>query len=58
MADARLTGIPFHGIRRSLAAILVTDGCNVRAVSEWAGHSIAFTLTRYGGFLDGACCQG
>jgi hypothetical protein len=31
-------------------------GCNVREVSEWAGHnSVAFTLTRYGGlFEDGA----
>jgi hypothetical protein len=31
-------------------------GCNVREVSEWAGHNnVAFTLTRYGGlFEDGA----
>ncbi|HEU5485625.1 MAG TPA: hypothetical protein VFU98_12020, partial [Microlunatus sp.] len=31
-------------------------GCNVREVSEWAGHnSVAFTLTRYGGlFEDGS----
>jgi len=30
--------------------------CNVRAVSEWAGHnSVAFTLTRYGSlFEDGS----
>jgi hypothetical protein len=30
-------------------------GCNVREVSEWAGHnSVAFTLTRYGGpFVTG-----
>lgn len=28
-------------------------GCNVREVSEWAGHnSVAFTLTRYGGLFD------
>jgi hypothetical protein len=28
----------------------VTAGCNVREVSEWAGHnSVAFTLTRYAG---------
>ena len=37
-------------------AILVAAGCNVREVSEWAGHnSVAFTLTRYGGlFEDGS----
>jgi hypothetical protein len=37
-------------------AILVAAGCNVREVSEWAGHNIvAFTLTRYGGlFEDGS----
>jgi hypothetical protein len=37
-------------------AILVAVGCNVREVSEWAGHSnVAFTLTRYGGlFEDGS----
>jgi hypothetical protein len=37
-------------------AILVAAGCNVRDVSEWAGHSsVAFTLTRYGGlFEDGS----
>ena len=34
-------------------AILVAAGCNVREVSEWAGHnSVAFTLTRYGGVLE------
>ena len=33
-------------------AILVAAGCNVREVSEWAGHnSVAFTLTRYGGLF-------
>jgi hypothetical protein len=32
---------------------LVAAGCNVREVSEWAGHSnVAFTLTRYGGLLE------
>jgi hypothetical protein len=36
--------------------ILVAAGCNIREVSEWAGHnSVAFTLTRYGGlFEDGS----
>ena len=34
----------------------IAAGCNVREVSEWAGHhSVAFTLTRYGGlFEDGS----
>jgi integrase len=53
---AGLSGITFHGLRHSFVAILVAAGCNVREVSEWAGHnSVAFTLTRYGGlFEDGS----
>jgi hypothetical protein len=45
-----------HGLRHSFVAILVAAGCNVREVSEWAGHnSVAFTLTRYGElFEDGS----
>ena len=34
-------------------AILVAAGCNVREVSEWAGHnSVTFALTRYGGLFE------
>ena len=53
---AGLNGFTFHGLRHSFVAILVAAGCNVREVSEWAGHnSVAFTLTRYGGlFEDGS----
>ena len=53
---AGLPGITFHGLRHSFVAILVAAGCNVREVSEWAGHNnVAFTLTRYGGlFEDGS----
>ena len=53
---ADLGGCTFHGLRHSFVAILVAAGCNVREVSEWAGHnSVAFTLTRYGGlFEDGS----
>jgi integrase len=53
---AGLDGFAFHGLRHSFVAILVAAGCNVREVSEWAGHnSVAFTLTRYGGlFEDGS----
>jgi integrase len=53
---AGFPGLTFHGLRHSFVAILVAAGCNVREVSEWAGHnSVAFTLTRYGGlFEDGA----
>lgn len=56
VAAAGLDGFTFHGLRHSFVAILVAAGCNVREVSEWAGHnSVAFTLTRYGGlFPDGA----
>ena len=56
VARAGLDGFTFHGLRHSLVAILVAAGCNVREVSEWAGHnSVAFTLTRYGGlFEDGS----
>jgi integrase len=53
---AGLLGVTFHGLRHSFVAILVAAGCNVREVSEWAGHNnVAFTLTRYGGlFEDGS----
>ena len=37
---------------------LVTAGCNVREVSEWAGHnSVAFTLTRYGGLFEDSSAE-
>jgi site-specific recombinase XerD len=45
VARAGLEGFTFHGLRHSFLAILVAAGCNVREVSEWAGHnSVAFTL--------------
>ena len=45
--------ITFHGLRHSFVAIMVAAGCNVREVSEWAGHnSVAFTLTRYCGLFE------
>lgn len=50
---AGVRGVTFHGLRHSSVAILVDAGCNVREVSEWAGHnSAAFTLTRYGGLFE------
>ena len=53
VASAGLPGITFHGLRHSFVAIMVAAGCNVREVSEWAGHnSVAFTLTRYGGLFE------
>ena len=53
MKRAGLAQIPFHGLRHSFVAILVAAGCNVREVSEWAGHNnVAFTLTRYAGLFD------
>jgi integrase len=56
VARGGLDGFTFDGLRNSFVAILVAAGCNVREVSEWAGHnSVAFTLTRYGGlFVDGS----
>jgi len=48
-----LPRVTFHTLRHSFVAILVAAGCNVRQVSEWAGHnSVAFTLTRYGGLFE------
>ena len=45
---AGLPQITFRGLRQSFVAILVVARCNVREVSEWAGHNnVAFTLTRY-----------
>lgn len=53
VARAGLDGFTFHGLLHSFVAILVAAGCNVREVSEWAGHnSVAFTLTRFGGLFD------
>jgi integrase len=50
---AGLDDITFHGLRHSFVAIMVAAGCNVREVSEWAGHnSVAFTLTMYGGLFE------
>jgi integrase len=56
VARAGPNDFTFQGFRHSFVAILVAVGCNVREVSEWAGHnSVAFTLTRYGGlFEDGS----
>ena len=51
--DVQRSRLTFHGLRHSFVAILVAAGCNVREVSEWAGHnSVAFTSTRYGGLFD------
>jgi integrase len=53
VVDSGLDDLTFHSLRHSFVAILVAAGCNVREVSEWAGHnSVAFTLTRYGGLFD------
>ena len=53
MLRAGLDDITFHGFRHSFVAIMVAAGCNVREVSEWAGHnSVAFTLTRFGGLFE------
>ena len=50
---ASLPGVTFHTLRHSFVAILVAAGCNVREVSEWAGHnSVAFTLICYGGLFE------
>lgn len=50
---AGLDAITYHGLRHTFVAVLVAAGCNVREVSEWAGHnSVAFTLTRYGGLFE------
>jgi integrase len=53
VTKAGLEGVTFHGLRHSFVAIMVAAGCNVREVSEWAGHgSVGFTLTRYGGLFE------
>jgi integrase len=50
---AGLPQITFRGLRQSFVAMLVVARCNVREVSEWAGHNnVAFTLTRYGELLE------
>jgi integrase len=37
-AAAGVHGVTFHGLCHQLVAILVDAGCNLREVSEWAGH--------------------
>ena len=51
--QAGLHDVTFHTLRHSFVAILVAAGCNLREVSEWAGHNrVAFTLTRYGRLFE------
>ena len=53
MQQAGLHDVTFHTLRPSFVAILVAAGCNLREVSEWAGHNrVAFTLTRYGRLFE------
>ena len=53
MQRTGLDDITFHALRHIFVAIMVAAGCNVREVSEWAGHnSVAFTLTRHGGLFE------
>lgn len=50
---AGLEGFTFHGLRHSFVSVLVAAGCNVREVSEWAGHNslgLHFHLLRAGCF--------
>jgi site-specific recombinase XerC len=49
----RSLGNHLSGLRHSFVAILLAASCDVLEVSEWAGHhSVAFTLSRYGGLFE------
>jgi integrase len=46
---ARLRGIGLHGARHTYASYLIAAGVDMKAISEYMGHSsVAFTYDRYG----------
>jgi integrase len=51
-AEAELEGIGLHAARHTAASVMIAAGVNVKALSEFLGHSsITITLDRYGHLL-------
>ena len=50
--SARLRGIGLHEARHTYASYLIAAGVDMKAISEYMGHSsVAFTYDRYGHLL-------
>lgn len=51
---AGLTGVGFHTLRHTCAAMLIESGLSPLRLQRWMGHhSPAFTLETYGHLIDG-----
>ena len=44
--------IRFHDLRHSCASILLNNGCNMKQIQEWLGHSTYNTTAKYYAHLD------
>jgi integrase len=54
LADAGLPRVRLHGLRHSMATLMLAAGEHPKVVSERMGHSsVAFTLTTYGHVIPG-----
>jgi integrase len=51
---ADLTGVGFHTLRHTCAALLIKAGASPLRLQRWMGHhSAAYTLDAYGHLIDG-----
>ena len=58
LARNGLEHIRFHELRHSCASLLLNNGCNLKDVQEWLGHSDIQTTANIYGHLDTARKQG
>ena len=58
LARNGLPHIRFHELRHSCASLLLNNGCNLKDVQEWLGHSDIQTTANIYGHLDTARKQG
>ena len=57
-ATAELEPIGLHAARHTAASVMIAAGVNVKALSEFLGHStITITLDRYGHLLPGSIAE-
>jgi integrase len=56
--EAKLEPIGLHEARHTAASVMIAAGVNVKALSEFLGHSsITTTLDRYGNLLPGSVAE-